>query len=551
MKKRIHRYLHSAVFNLFFCMIAVLLPVIGFTLYTNYLSRHQALDSIQAAYSNLLQKDIAELDGQLKQIQLFNIDQAFHNSDISRMSYFADSTEASYAKNRVYQELSLTAQKYSCLGTLFIYLENTGQYIDYYGPGVSQADAQQAMEAYLRTRALENSSVSGLKSWELVNLKDTDYLVQMVYNKNICTGSYIPVEHLSSQLSMQEDTGDDFMLVWEDALEETESGLPADRIFISAPSAYGFSLGYTVSQQAVIKNLPVFHRYALMICVFLVAAVVYLLYKADRIVAKPIRFLRDAMNRIRSGDLDYRITEASPYQEYQLLNETFNQTLDEIQDLKIHIYEQQLAAQRSRINNLQMQIKPHFLINSLNMVYNRLINGDLKGAKSLISYTIRYFRFMMKIGDDYITLQEEVEHIQDYIEIQKLRYETEIQLTTVMNSFIVNVVIPPMLLHQFVENSVKYALTPERLLRINLTAEYLEEDCDPYVRIFLQDNGPGFPKELLPSLQKGENIQTEDRGHFGIYNSITQLRFRYKNARWKFFNDEGACVELVIPLVEE
>ena len=551
MRQHIHKYLHSAVFNLFFCMIAVLFPVIGFTLYTNYLSRHQALDSIRAAYSNLLQKDVAELDGQLKQIQLFNIDQAFHNSDISGLSYFADSTEASYAKDRVYQGLSLTAQKYSCLGTLFIYIENTSQYIDYHGSGAVGEGEQEAMKEYLQSRALENSGVSGLKSWELIKLEGTVYLVQMVYNKKICTGSYIPVEHLFTQLSMQEDAGDDFMLVQEDELEEVVEGLPKDKILILAPSAYGFSLGYTVSQKTVIKSLPAFHRYALIICLFLVASALYLLFKADRIVARPIRFLRDAMNRIRSGDMDYRITEESPYLEYRLLNETFNQTLDEIQNLKIHIYEQQLAAQRSRINNLQMQIKPHFLINSLNMVYNRVINGDLIGAKSLITYSIRYFRFMMKIGDDYITLQEEVEHIQDYIEIQKLRYETEIQLTTVVNPFIANVAIPPMLLHQFVENSVKYALVSDRCLRVNLTAEYQEEDCDPYVRIRIQDNGPGFPEDLLPGLRKGENMQAEGKGGFGIYNSITQLRFRCQNARWRFFNDEGACVELVIPLVEE
>lgn len=535
----------SMVLHLFFCLFLVLIPVALVTLYSNYESRRQALDSVENAYTTLLGSDVARLDDQLRQLQLFQVEMAFHDSDVSRLSYFSDSTEAAYAKNRLYQKLSQTVLSYECLGCVFLYLKNTNQYISYHGEGHMDTELAKAMEVYVMEAADSHGNQALLENWKLIFIEDRPVLIQMVYNRGILSGAYLEAEQIKR---MMWETDGELLIFPASELSGMKKSTKKDQILIHVPSEYEFELGYRFANETLIDNLSFFHRYGIWISLALIAAVIFLILKVNRIVVQPIRFLENAMNRIRSGDVSYRITEESRYLEYQLLNETFNSTLDEVQRLKIDLYEQEIEMRNSRINNLQMQIKPHFLINSLNMVYNCLINGEIETAKSLILYAIRYFRFMMKAGDEFITLEEELEHIRDYMKIQELRYEKEIIYIEEKDSVTDGLTIPPMLLHQFVENSLKYALREDGSFKVCLKVQYKEENMEPYAYIKISDNGPGFLEELLDELNCGKKITFGGKDHFGIHNSLTQLRYRYKNAKWRLYNENGAVVELFVPM---
>lgn len=535
----------SMVLNLFFCLFFVLVPVVLVTMYSNYESRKQALSSVENAYTTLLGSDVARLDDQLHQLQLFQVEMAFHDSDVSRLSYFFDSTEAAYAKNRLYQKLSQTVQSYDCLGTVFLYLKNQEQYISYHAEAQNDQEMSEEMERYVKAAAEEHKNDAMLEGWKLLFVNERIVLVQMVYNRGILSGAYLTEEQLKKMMS---ENTEELLIFPASELGRMEAETDKNHILIHASSEYEFELGYRFSSEAITDNLSLFHRYGIWISLILIVAVAFLVLRVNRIVVRPIRLLENAMNRIRSGDISYRITEESAYLEYQLLNETFNSTLDELQRLKIDLYEQEIEMQNTRINNLQLQIKPHFLINSLNMVYNRLINGELEAAKSLILYSIHYFRFMIKVGDEFITLEEELEHIRDYMKIQQLRYETEIIYLEKKDPVADGLTIPPMLLHQFAENALKYALREDVPLRVELKVEYKEENMEPYAYIRISDNGPGFAEEFLDDLNRGIKMKYGDKNHFGIYNSLIQLRYRYKNARWRLYNEEGAVVELYIPM---
>lgn len=535
----------SMVLNLFFCLFFVLVPVVLVTMYSNYESRKQALSSVENAYTTLLGSDVARLDDQLHQLQLFQVEMAFHDSDVSRLSYFFDSTEAAYAKNRLYQKLSQTVQSYDCLGTVFLYLKNQEQYISYHAEAQNDQEMSEEMERYVKAAAEEHKNDAMLEGWKLLFVNERIVLVQMVYNRGILSGAYLTEEQLKKMMS---ENTEELLIFPASELGRMEAETDKNHILIHASSEYEFELGYRFSSEAITDNLSLFHRYGIWISLILIVAVAFLVLRVNRIVVRPIRLLENAMNRIRSGDISYRITEESAYLEYQLLNGTFNSTLDELQRLKIDLYEQEIEMQNTRINNLQLQIKPHFLINSLNMVYNRLINGELEAAKSLILYSIHYFRFMIKVGDEFITLEEELEHIRDYMKIQQLRYETEIIYLEKKDPVADGLTIPPMLLHQFAENALKYALREDVPLRVELKVEYKEENMEPYAYIRISDNGPGFAEEFLDDLNRGIKMKYGDKNHFGIYNSLIQLRYRYKNARWRLYNEEGAVVELYIPM---
>lgn len=209
----------SMVVTLFFCLFLVLVPVVMVTLYSNYLSRRQALDSVQNAYTTLLGSDVARLDDQLRQLQLSQVELAFHDSDVSRLSYFSNSTEAAYAKNRLYQKLSQTAQSYECLGTVFFYLKNQEQYISYYGENQADQEVAEAMETYVKKTSEEHKNQALLENWKLLSVNGRSVLVQMVYNRGVISGAYLEGEQLKGMMS---ETAEELLLFPASELSQME-----------------------------------------------------------------------------------------------------------------------------------------------------------------------------------------------------------------------------------------------------------------------------------------------------------------------------------------
>ena len=325
---------------------------------------------------------------------------------------------------------------------------------------------------------------------------------QMILNENIVTGSYIDTDQLMETLELPNlDYGSLIFQPGETLSQETI--MNQDLVKISVPSSYDFTLSYEFPADKVGAHLSFVNRYSVLLCLVLILAFLLFLVLIHRIVIRPITHLNESMLRLGEGDLDYRIEKVADTSEFQLLYQTFNKMVNEIQNLKIKVYEEQLTAQRFKVNILQLQVKPHFIINTLNMVYNLLYAQQTESAESLILCTIKYFRFMMRITDNVIPVADEIEHIDAYVQIQKLRYMKNFDFVQEIHSLTREAMIPPLLIHQFVENSIKYAMNADHPLLIRLETQYLEIDYDPYIKIIIRDNGPGYSQELLAALNAG------------------------------------------------
>ena len=84
----------------------------------------------------------------------------------------------------------------------------------------------------------------------------------------------------------------------------------------------------------------------------------------------PLNQLSSAMKRIEHGDTEFRITEKSAGSEFEQINKNFNRMLDEMSELKIDVYEQQLEKEKIRRCFLSQQIQPHFILNAMNILYS-------------------------------------------------------------------------------------------------------------------------------------------------------------------------------------
>jgi two-component system, LytTR family, sensor histidine kinase LytS len=195
--------------------------------------------------------------------------------------------------------------------------------------------------------------------------------------------------------------------------------------------------------------------------------------------------------------------------------------------------------QEAELRNLQAQINPHFLFNTMHMI-DSLIRVNPELARHLIVQLSTFMRFNLKLASvPLIPLEKEVEHVQAYLEIVKVRFSDQLCIEFHVPGNIQKIKIPPFTIQPIVENSLVHGLKDvERGGKI--TVHIVEMDDGVVVRI--ADNGRGLPWGLLHRLGR-ESLQTENGNGTGIYNVNQRLVSLLGNkARLNFENlKSGGC----------
>ncbi|RGZ05404.1 HAMP domain-containing protein [Hungatella hathewayi] len=151
----------------------------------------------------------------------------------------------------------------------------------------------------------------------------------------------------------------------------------------------------------------------------------------SRSIAIPVKVLADHFKRAENGNVT--IQETSGITEFTNLYDSFNHTMEKIHDLANQIYENKLVHQElvlsikeSRIQALQMQINPHFLYNTLDCInWRAQIDGN-KEVAEMIRILGKFFRSNMEIKGEFTSLKAEIDNIELYITLSKLRFGTRL-----------------------------------------------------------------------------------------------------------------------------
>ena len=189
------------------------------------------------------------------------------------------------------------------------------------------------------------------------------------------------------------------------------------------------------------------------------------------------------------------------------------------------VYVEHLNYQQAQLNFLQSQINPHFLSNCLNFIYQMNKGGRIEGAADMALYLGRYFRYATKSDKDIVTIKEEIDNIENYIRIQKMRYPEKIDYHIDISDKIMNLKVPRLVIQPVVENSIIHGI--EAIDRPGKIEIYTEEDNQVYT-IIVEDNGPGIEEEELKEIRMGlnETEEQEDMG-YGILNPHLRLRLKF------------------------
>jgi two-component system LytT family sensor kinase len=209
--------------------------------------------------------------------------------------------------------------------------------------------------------------------------------------------------------------------------------------------------------------------------------------------------------------------------------------------LEMKLAEQEVLVVKSRLDALANQINPHFLFNTLNSI-SSLIRTNPAKARTMVIKLSHILRKLLQGHENFISLREELEFIDNYLDIEvirfgkeKLRIEKEIEPETL------GCMIPSMILQPIVENSIKHGISPRiegGVIRICSTRVH------DRISIQVEDNGVGIPEQEIPRIYNSG---------IGLSNIIERLKVVYQSDyvfSVRSFHGHGTFTHIEIPLQE-
>lgn len=191
---------------------------------------------------------------------------------------------------------------------------------------------------------------------------------------------------------------------------------------------------------------------------------------------------------------------------------------------------------QTQLQVLRMQLQPHLLFNALNAV-TTLMHRNVEAAERMLVRLSELLRLTIeKVGVHSVSLREELEFLQSYLDIEKIRFPDRLSVTIDVESDLLDARVPHLILQPLVENAIRHGLEMQSTpTRIEITA--VREGQRLEMRVL--DDGPGLPDDWSPV----------DSSGMGLANVAERLRRLYgTNQELELSNQPGGGVLVIISI---
>lgn len=206
-------------------------------------------------------------------------------------------------------------------------------------------------------------------------------------------------------------------------------------------------------------------------------------------------------------------------------------------------YERQMKITMSEMNLLQEQINPHFLYNALSVISSLSMQEGAKRTVKSVRYLSEFYRMSLNRGKQFITVEQEVNLLQNYMKIQMLRFSDMLKISYDIKEEVLPYTTIKLILQPLVENAIQHGQKEETILTINVRAWMSEER----LLFEVEDDGCGIEPEKLEKLR--HELENEQEG-FGLKNVDLRIKLNYgKEYGVKIYSEygKGTKVRVEIP----
>lgn len=268
------------------------------------------------------------------------------------------------------------------------------------------------------------------------------------------------------------------------------------------------------------SSMILLHTVSILCALICIGISVLLSWRLSRQMSKPIRRLHRAMNEVVNNNLEVQITSDRD-DELGQLAQRFNGMVVALKHNQEELVEHERELNEAQIRMLQAQLNPHFLCNTLDtMKWISKIN-QVPQVAVMSTNLADILRFCIS-PEEFVPLWREVDVLQRYIEIQKIRLSGAFSFASHVPPELEECLVPKMMLQPLVENAILHGIEDVENGTITVTAA---EQREGFLTISVEDNGKGLPPDMEGAYAHRDRELS--RGHLGLYNVDTILRKYY------------------------
>ncbi|MCR5214402.1 MAG: sensor histidine kinase [Eubacterium sp.] len=281
-------------------------------------------------------------------------------------------------------------------------------------------------------------------------------------------------------------------------------------------------------RRQVANSILITIRFMILGLIIILVVIYFLSRRLSHRITEPITELVNVTERFAGGDFTVSC-ELDSNDEMENLADSFNSMVKEIENLIEDIHKEQEIAKDAELRLLQEQINPHFLYNTLDAIVWAAEAGENQKAIQIIKELSSFFRISLSKGESQITIKNEREHVKNYLEIQRYRYQDILDYEIDINDDILDYHIQKLTLQPIVENALYHGIKNKRGGGRIRVEGYLDENNDKEIVFKIIDNGIGMEEEDLDKLRRiiSGNIVMDDQAGFGMANVEKRIEMMY------------------------
>lgn len=318
-------------------------------------------------------------------------------------------------------------------------------------------------------------------------------------------------------------------------------------LYISTITNTGWKVSVFTNNSQIYSVLYNFIIIVIITILLLSILYIFIVYVIVKQVTYPLYRLQAEMNKVK--DLNYDVNRSKlkkGSKEIIQLDATFNEMMRRIRYLADKLLQEQENQRKSELKALQNQINPHFLYNTLDSIIYMIDKGENQKAEEMIVALSKFFRISISRGKTIIPLKDEVEHVRNYLLIQKIRFGDQFTYSIDVDPSLYQYSCIKLILQPLVENAIEHGLNDNES---GGQIEIIGTQNESYIILKIKDNGYGISEDKLEQIYKSFHDDSIHQG-VGLKNVYQRIKIYYGDGadiKIDSLFDEGTIISIYIP----
>lgn len=326
-------------------------------------------------------------------------------------------------------------------------------------------------------------------------------------------------------------------------------GLKRLYIYTTSPNT-NWKVMTSIPDSELTKDAVVIRNVTLIATIITIIVALFISVVFSLALTNPLRKMMRLMKNVQEGDFNVQF-QVKYRDEVGQLGNQFNRMIVRIDHLIQDIYVMETKKKEAELHALQSQINPHFMYNTLESIRMAAELNDDQIAADMIAILGKLLRYSISDLHEEVTLENEILHVRNYVEMLNYRYPNRFQLETKISDDLRTYPIIKLVLQPIVENAIYHGMDDNKpSMRIEMRSERTAQA----VWLRITDDGLGMDEKTLDRLNRSlagaeEAVVKRKSGGIGLKNVNERIKLHYGNAYGlKVTSEKGRGTEVILQL---